>query len=329
MKSFALLSIRILAFSICLISQHISGQSAIRFPDAGTLEKLGVYVMQDKISICFPDSRDSLFLLITAKQNEFTSTNEAGYPVFRSTFYPYYITADDSISGVGINRDAENQFKNDPMFRYIMMKEHLVPIGIRHKLTKTGLEDTLLLWNTPTKEFCEIMQLEYRTEFTDKIDIKSGSIELSDYELVTLGIQVSEKEISLRTYVPIIPGINNKDKIVEWKNNQTSCGTSLVTGDLEKELKKSSGKSKGNLQSSGYFIVKVTDIDGNVNYISTGYTGPAIPFYISNSRRGLKNKNAVIIYLSLCPELAQKLDRNSVWWQRPDFYTKYFTGKNE
>ena len=251
--------------------------------------------------------------------------NKEKYPVTEFDFYPYYITNMDSLSFFTWISDKENELKGDPLYQREMMLNYLVPVQIKQSNDKEKWGDDLLYWFTPTKTFCEALPERYKITMkysTDENITSDVALMLSDDELREIGFVIDDNGIYLNTFK------HGKDKskyengnVVSWYNNKTDCGSSMVSGGKEKDLKKSFTFPQ-DLFNADYYIVQVTFVEKGTNNLTTAsFKGRTIPIYIRNSTRNYHAKYDVVIYLKYSLDLVEKLPKHCKWWEMPDKYT--------
>lgn len=272
------------------------------------LAKIGVIVRDNNViyNNTMPDGSN---YKISFNGNNFDFTGIMNIPKTHFDFYPYYITDVDSVSKI-IQRDKhENTLKLDPLFERKMMLNHLVPVKVKSNYESKKNFNEYLLWFEPTKSFCKLIPERYKIniKYIDDTKVKSNVvIELKDEDLRKIGFVVDSEEIYLKT--------KYYDKgfkctfITTWYNNKKESGTSQISGGgIDEMLKEIDEKNKDyDLGKTDYFIVRVENVGDYINY-DNDYKGLIIPIYFKNKTRNFDNKNDIVIYLSLTPDLEKKL----------------------
>jgi hypothetical protein len=306
-----------------IIAQNTISVQPILNLSVDELNNVGITIKNNKIIVKNDNPNGLKFHLIIYKNSY---RPEVGDSIASTNydFYPYYISTMDSVSGfLSYNDEKENGLKMDPLFQRKMKMNYLIPVRV-----KIPPDQDYLFWFQPTESFCELIPQKYtivRKYVPDSLINSDVALRLDDQELKNIGFVIDDEEMYIKTYVYDKYNESKTKYICEWFNDKNNFGTSLISGNLEKFLKKDKKNRRYNIKKSDYYIVRVTDVNGDINYDMGDYTGLVIPIYIDNKgfSRPYKNKQDVVIYLSYSPSLVKKMIVQSFegWWSNPARYT--------
>lgn len=287
------------------------------------LENIGVFIKNNQIIVKNDMPRGDDYYLIIDKAYNPSKSDYVDFTKF--DFYPYYITRIDSISGYHSQNSLENELKIDPLFERKMKMNYLVPVKV-----ELSPEQVFLFWFQPTESFCKQIPAKYtisRKYIPDSLIKSNVALVMNDDELREIGFVIDNEEMYLRTCVTDNSYLKQPKDICEWYNNKKESGTLILNGNIETLLNEKDKKNKNyDIRKTDYFIVMVTDADGNTIYKNNDYSGLVVPIYIDNKRRPYYNKTDIVIYLSYTPSLVNKMEilKWNGWWSNPARYTVDF-----
>ncbi len=232
------------------------------------LQKIGVIIKNQQIIINnnIPD-HDKFQLIIHGNNYHPKVESSLNIPETNFDFYPYYFTSTDSAIGFFCQDVFENELKNDPLFRRKMF-DLLVPIRIKQSDNATKWGNEIILWFTPTDEFRKLLSDKYtinRKYTSDSLITSEVALKLSDEALKNIGFVITDDEMYFETYMND-PAFTSQ-YVTIWYNNKKEFGTETITGDVSKIINKKDPQNKGyDIKSTGYYIVKVTDVNGKINF---------------------------------------------------------------
>lgn len=274
------------------------------------LAKIGVFVGHNKIR-CYYVTPDSIKFDLVLKNNCYAPFGVNIKYKTNFDFYPYYISNLDSACGFhSVDDERENILKMEPLFEKEMMLNHLVPVRVKENYKPNSKRSEYLFWFEPTESFCKLIPERYKINIkyiNDTLITSKLALGFWDGYLKKIGFEIDSNNILIETL-----HYNPKDSVyflIKWYNDKSDCGVMRSSsGSLEKILSDTVKKNNGfNITKTDYYIVRVEDINGKLNY-SSNYDGLVIPFYIKNKGRNLNEKEDVIIYLNATPSLIKKID---------------------
>ncbi len=284
------------------------------------LHKIGVTIKNQQIFINNEKPGTRAFqLIITGNSYNPKIADNLNIPKTNFDFYPYYITGLDSIYGFLRQDDEENELKSDPLFKRKMFN-YLVPVKINRNDSTGSWGKDLLFWFMPTESFRKILSDKYtinREYVPDTLITSDVALTVSDDDLKNIGFVINNDGMYLETFMFDKEfGVDSTRFYIKWFNDKTDYGEEMITGKFSDDSKEyQSIRNK----YPDYYIVKVVDINGNMNF-DMNYKGRAVPIYIRNSNRNYAGKTDVVIYLKYTKSLIEKLS-NWDWWRMPDRYT--------